>query len=144
VDNAVDELTPATAQFRPQPWLTAAAGLGTVGGIVLAWMADDAPSRLIFGIAALVLAAYAVGDLVFAPRLAADRNGVRVRAPTGRADLDWDQIDSVRADTRQRLGLRSTTLEIDTGQTVMVFSKRALGADPEFVAKTILAFAPPD
>ena len=66
------------------------------------------------------------------------------RSPTGRADLDWDQIDSVRADTRQRLGLRSTTLEIDTGQTVMVFSKRALGADPEFVAKTILAFAPPD
>jgi hypothetical protein len=144
VDTAVDELTPPAAQFRPQPWLTAAAGMGAVVAIVIAWLATDAPSRLIFGIAAVVLAAYAAGDVVFAPRLVADRNGVRVRAPMSRADLRWDEIESVRADTRERLGLRSTTLEIDTGHTVLVFSKRALGADPEFVAKKVRAFAPSD
>jgi hypothetical protein len=138
----VDELTPAAAEFRPYTGLTAAAGVGAVVAVVLAWLADDAPSRLLFAIAAVVLAAYTVGDLVFAPRLRADRTGVRIRTPMTRADLRWDEIEDVRADTRDRLGLRSTTLEIDIGADIVVFSKRALGADPEFVAKQVRAFAP--
>jgi hypothetical protein len=48
----------------------------------------------------------------------------------------------VRADTRQRLGLRSVTLEIDAGDELHVFSKRALGAEPDAVAGLIRAMDP--
>ena len=39
-------------------------------------LAGDAPTRLIAGVAAVVLAVYAVSDLVFSPRLEADRFGL--------------------------------------------------------------------
>jgi hypothetical protein len=143
VDETAGELTPPAVRFRPYPWLTALAGVGTVIAVVLAWLAADAPSRLIFGIAAVVAGAYAIGDVVFAPRLSADRTGVRIRTPMTRADLRWDEIEAVRVDTRDRLGLRSTTLEIDTGEAVVVFSRRSLGADPEFAARKVRAFADP-
>lgn len=144
MDETAGEVTPPAVRFRPYPWLTALAGAGAVLAIVLTWQATDAPGRLIFGIAALITAAYAIGDVVFSPRLSADHTGVRIRAPMTRADLRWDEIEAVRADTRDRLGLRSTTLEVDTGETVVVFSKRSLGADPEFVARQVRAVAPPD
>ena len=41
----------------------------------------------------------------------------------------------MHADIRARLGLRSTTLEIDAGATLVVLSRRALGADPEAAAQ---------
>lgn len=142
MDETAAELTPPVARFRPYPWLTALAAAATLVAVGLAWEAHDAPSRLMFAVAAVVVAAYAIGDVVFSPRLTADRTGIRVRSPMTRADLRWDEIEAVRADTRDRLGLRSTTLEIDTGETVIVFSKRSLGADPEFVARKVRAFAP--
>ena len=43
---------------------------------------------------------------------------------------------------RTRFGLRSTALEIDAGDTLVVLSRRALGADPETVRDLVRAFAP--
>jgi hypothetical protein len=96
---------------------------------------------LLFAVAAVVLACYVIGDLCFRPRLAADRDGVRVRAPLTRAFFPWPQVE-IRADERTRHGLRSVTLEIDSGETVVVLSRRALGADPTQVARTLRAIAP--
>jgi hypothetical protein len=96
---------------------------------------------VLFGLAAVVLACYVIGDLCFRPRLAADRDGVRVRAPFARGFFPWSQVE-VRADERSRHGLRTVTLEIDSGETVVVLSRRALGADPVQVAHTLRALAP--
>ena len=63
--------------------------------------------------------------------------------PFARTDLTWPEVDRVRADVRSRLGLRSTTLEIDAGEVLVVFSRRALGADPKIVQDLVLALAPP-
>jgi hypothetical protein len=81
-------------------------------------------------------------DLVFSPRITASRAGVVINAPWTRATLTWDQIEDVRAETRFRRGLRSTTLEIDAGQVLAVFSRRALGAEPVQAAALIEAFRP--
>jgi hypothetical protein len=59
-----------------------------------------------------------------------------------RARLRWDEVDGVRADTRIRHGLRSTTLEIDAGPLLAVLSRRALGAEPADVADVVEAFRP--
>jgi hypothetical protein len=117
------------------------AAVGCAAAILLA--VGSAPmGRLLFAVAAVVLGSYVVGDLVFRPRLAADREGVRVRAPLAHATLPWAQVHSVRADERTRHGLRSVTLEIDSGDTIVVLSRRALGADPAQVARTLQAMAP--
>jgi len=72
----------------------------------------------------------------------AGADGLLVRTPLTRARIAWSDVEAVRADARERLGLRSVTLEIDAGEQLLVFSRRALGADPERVAGLISAFKP--
>jgi Bacterial PH domain len=104
---------------------------------------DDAGGRLLAVLAAVVLLGYVVSDLVFSPRVVASPEGIVVNAPLTRARLSWSDIEGVRADDRIRLGLRSTTLEIDAGSTLAVLSRRAIGMNPESAADLILAFRPP-
>jgi hypothetical protein len=102
----------------------------------------DSAGRVLLGVAVALLLAYVIGDVVFSPRLVASSHGIVINAPLTRVRLTWDQIDEVRAETRFRRGLRSTTLEIDAGQTLAVFSKRALGAEPLEAAALVEAFRP--
>lgn len=133
-----------SVRFSPDRRFTVAAAVGAVIAGLLIAVADDGPSRLLFGIGVVVLLAFVVGDLTFTPRLEASAQGVVVRSPMARVALPWPQLETVRADTRARLGLRSTTLEVDAGETLVVFSRRAINADPEDAARLINAFRPPD
>ncbi len=141
-----DELTPdarrPSMRFGPDRRLTGLAALTALGAAALALNADDSPGRVLFGLAAALLTGYALSDLLFTPRLAVDSTGLRVRSPLARAQLSWAQLDEVRADSHTRYGLRSVALEIDAGQTLIVLSRRALGAQPEAVAAAIQAFDP--
>ena len=105
-------------------------------------LTSDAPGRLLFGLAAALLLGYVVTDLVFAPRLTVSSAGIEIRSPLTRARLAWADVEDVRAETRTRLGLRSTTLEVDAGAVLAVLSRRALGADPAEVAELARAFRP--
>ena len=79
---------------------------------------------------------YAVGDLIWSPRLAADAHrradphAVHPRRPA----LGRDRATCAPT-SAPGYGLRSTTLEVDAGDVLVVFSRRALGADPEAVAR---------
>jgi hypothetical protein len=53
--------------------------------------------------------------------------------------LDWSQIERVRVDDRQRFGLRSELLEIDTGEALYLFSTYDLDAPCADVAETLEA-----
>lgn len=132
----------AEARFVPDRRYTALAGGGVVVALAVLLVTHDNPGRLILGIAALVLAGYVVTDLLFSPRLVASAEGVVVNSPLTRARLAWSEVEDVRADTRLRFGLRSTTLEIDAGSTLAVLSRRAIGADPAEAADVIRAFRP--
>jgi hypothetical protein len=144
----VDEPTPRAperlpeARFAPDRRYTAGAAAGLVGALLALAVAGDPPGRLLAGVAAVVLAGYLLTDLVFSPRIVASVDGIVVNAPLNRARLAWPQIEDVRADTRLRFGLRSTTLEIDAGSTLAVLSRRSIGADPLAAAELILAFRP--
>lgn len=130
---------PPVAAFRPDRRFTAAAAVGTLVAAVVAALTGDPEGRLLAIVAALVLLGYVVTDLVFAPRLVASRAGLRINSPLLRAELSWPEVADVRADVRSRYGLRSTTLEIDTGATIAVFTRRTLGTDPEDAADLVLA-----
>jgi hypothetical protein len=129
-----------SARFVPDPRFTLLAAVGCVVAAVLA-LQSPPMGRLLFGIAALILLGYVLCDLSFRPRLEADRSGLRIRAPLARRAFSWSQVDAVRADERIRHGLRTVTLEIDSGDDVVVLSRRVLGADPVEVARTLHALA---
>ncbi len=135
--------SPTVLRFGPDRRLTAALGAGAVLAAGLAAATGDPEGRILWGIAAIVLAAYAVTDLVFWPRITATAEGLVLNAPFARARLSWAEVESVHAHSRQRLGLRATALEIDAGAVLAVFSRRALGRDPEQAAGLIQALAPP-
>lgn len=140
MDNS--QTRPPVATFAPDRRYTALAAVGVVIALVVLVVGDDSGGRLLAGLAALVLAAYVVTDLVFSPRLVASGAGLAIHSPLTRASLPWSDIEAVRADTRTRIGLRSTTLEIDAGSVLVVLSRRALGAEPQEVADLVAAFRP--
>lgn len=130
----------ASCRFGPDRRLAAVWAALAVIAAALAAFDSDGPGRVLAVIAALLLAAYAVTDVAFWPRLIADRSGLTIRTPTTRATLHWSEVDDVHVDERSRLGLMSRTLEIDSGDLLVVLSRRTLGADPETVVELLNAF----
>jgi PH (Pleckstrin Homology) domain-containing protein len=144
VDIPVDDARrPVRLRYGPDRRFTVLAAVGTLVALVACALSSDRPGRLLAMIAAVVLALYVVSDLTFSPRLSADNDGVTIRSPFTRARLAWPQIEAIRADSRSRFGIHSTTLEIDAGAVLAVLSRRALGADPVQVAQLLDAFRQP-
>lgn len=120
-----------------------------VGGFAIFALAalafHDDRSKLAFtAVAALVLAGYALRDIIAPVRLAADREAVTVvHGYAGRRRLEWDEIERVRLDQRRRLGTRSIALEIDTGDHIYLFSSYDLGTDPADAVAALEALSPP-
>jgi hypothetical protein len=124
-------------RFDPDPRFTTIAAVALAAAVGGGLLVGDAPGRVLLGTAAVVLGAYVFADLLFRPRLVVSPAGVVINSPLTRVRLAWPQIEAVRTDVRLRLGLRSTTLEIDAGETLAVFSRRTLGRDPAEAAEVI-------
>jgi hypothetical protein len=129
-------------RFVPDRRYTALAGGSALGALAALALTPDTAGRLLFGVAAALLLGYVVTDLVFSPRLIANPSGIVINAPLTRARLDWADVEDVRAETRMRRGLRSTTLEVEAGALLAVFSRRALGTEPAEAAALVSAFRP--
>jgi hypothetical protein len=133
--------------MSPQPWrikpvlpVTKALGAIAVVVLVLAFGRDDPVQWFLAVATAAALAGWALRDLIAPVRLAADPDGVTVVVGyAGRRRLAWSQIERVRMDRRERLGLRTRLLELDAGDSLYLFSQHDLGADPEEVLGTLLA-----
>jgi hypothetical protein len=112
--------------------------LGGAGALVLLALLlarGDRLGLILAAVGALVLLVWGVRDLVARERLAADAEGVTVVSGyAGRRRLPWSAIERIAVDTRTRRGLRSETLEVDTGEAIHLFSRWELGAPPDEVA----------
>ena len=122
----------------------------TVGAVVVAAVLGaaalvvDPVGAVLVGGAALLLLAVAVRDVVRAPRLAADEAGVVVRTTAGTTTVPWARLRT-RVRTTRRLGMRTTTLELeDTAEdtVLLVLGRRDLGTDPERVGAELLRLRP--
>jgi hypothetical protein len=126
--------------FGPDWRTTVIAVPGAAFAALVALFADD-PVQRVFAVAVvLALLAIAAGDVFFAPRLTVTDDEVRVHGPFDRARLPWTQVDSVKATTSSRFGLRSSALEISAGERLLVLDRRDLAADPWAVANRIAEF----
>jgi hypothetical protein len=116
--------------------LTGAAALALLGLV----LGDDAVRLALAAVAVAGLLAWAARDLLAPIRLAADTAGVRVISGyAGTRALPWERIERIRVDSRPRLGLRTETLEIDTGDTLHLFGQYDLNAPPAEVADRLNA-----
>jgi Bacterial PH domain len=133
------EGAPEQVSWRVSRGMGVLKSAGVLLFVVLALVSLGDPVRLtVAGLAALILAAYALRDLVAPVRLAADHEGITVIAGfAGRHRLAWSRIERVRVDERQRFGVRSQFLEIDTGDSLYLLSRYDLDAPVQDVAETL-------
>jgi PH (Pleckstrin Homology) domain-containing protein len=127
-------------QWRIKPVLPVTKGMGAVAVVVLAVaFAGRDPVRWVLAlVVGVLLAVWAVRDLIAPVRLAADAAGVTVITGFARRrHLPWAQIERVRVDVSSRRGLRSEMLELDAGESIFLFSAHELGALPEEVATAL-------
>jgi hypothetical protein len=134
---------PAAAQpWRIKPVLPVTKLLGAVAVavLVLAFGRRDPVQSFLVVAVALGLAIWALRDLIAPVRLAADPDGVTVVVGyAGRRRLAWSQIETVRVDRRDRLGVRAEMLELDAEDSLYLFSMHDLGAPPDEVLEALLA-----
>jgi hypothetical protein len=116
-----------------------AAGAAVFGGVA-AWYSADPARWVVAALAAVVLGGFALRNLLAPVRLAADTAGVTVSHGAGRRrQIPWADIERVRVDVRQRLGRRDELLELDTGESLYLFSAQELGTDCTQVAADLAA-----
>lgn len=130
-----------SASWAPRPALVAVGGLGTLVALAGAFLYDDNLGRVLFGVAAVVLAALSVHGLFVRPRLAADASGVRIRTVHGVQQFGWPDAHTLLRSSK-RLGRDSKTLEISTDEQLFVFGWVELGADPHDVLDELHALRP--
>jgi Bacterial PH domain len=102
--------------------------------------ATDEVTLAVAVVAAAGLAVWGARDLLARERLAADETGLTV--VTGfarRRHIPWPAVEKIAVERRPHAGIRTETLEIDTGDAVHLFSKHDLGAPPEEVAAALEA-----
>jgi PH (Pleckstrin Homology) domain-containing protein len=129
-------------QWRVRPVLPIMRLLGAVAvvGLVVVFGREDPVQWFIGIVAAAALLGWAGRDLITPVRLSADTSGITmVTGFARRRHVAWPQIERVRIDRRERLGLRSHLLEIDTGESLHLFSAHELGVDPEEAAEALNA-----
>ncbi len=105
-----------------------AAGILMAVGAVL--LAEDAPGRLLAGIAAVGLLVFAAGSWLARPRLAVTGSGLLYRGWFRDRTLAQADIESIRITEFRRIGRKVRLLEIDTGEQLIVLTRWDLGTDP--------------
>lgn len=126
-------------QWRVDRRLTILKAAGAAVFVVAAvLLARDAAGLALGLLAAGVLGGFALRDVLAPVRLAADPSGVTVVTGfNGRRHIPWAEVERVRVDSQRRLGRRLEFLEIDTGETLHLFSSAELGADCDEVAAAL-------
>lgn len=99
---------------------------GDLGGTVLTVLAMVATGAL------------ALHSTLLRPRLAAGPEGLLVRTVGGSHRFSWTEA-RLRLRTTRRLGRDSTTLEIESGDHLLVFGRIDLGEDPRDVLDVLMA-----
>jgi hypothetical protein len=130
-------------------WGPPVAGIVAIGafGVLMAVscvaLATDPPGRILAGIAAVGLLAFAAGSWRARPRLAITAEGLVYRGWFRTRTLDRADIELIRITEFRRWGRKVRLLEIDlkTGEAdqLLVLSRWDLGGDPLVVLDALTA-----
>lgn len=135
VDRSADFPGPGARTWRPSRAVAAIGTAVAVAGIAWAVLATGM-DRLVAG--ALVVAAAAAVTYGLRRRVVAGPAGVTVRGILTTRRWLWADLDALAVATQQRLGLTSTTVELDLGDELVVLGRLDLDDDPHEVHRTLL------
>jgi hypothetical protein len=135
---------PGSRTWRPRRELLAV-GCAAVAA-VLCWvlLLANGPMDRVVGV---VIAAIVAGATVWAwrRRLIGGPRGLLIGGISGARLVPWSQVRGLDAARSQRLGIATTTIEIDLmDDDLLVFGRTDLGADPAEVLAALRAFSPLD
>lgn len=117
-------------------WLLAVvAGVSAVTSVFSVFSLEPA-GRLLLGMAAVVLSVLALHGTLARPRLAMDTGAVTVRGMIRTHRLERSTLQ-VTVNRTRRMGRVVSTLELESGETLLVLGRLDLGADPEEVAEAL-------
>jgi Bacterial PH domain len=130
---------PESVRWRVPPAFAPAKLAGAVLlALVALWPGAERERLLLAGAAALALAAWGLRDLLAPVRLRADTEGVTVVSGfAGHRRIPWQEVERVGVGAHRSLGRRTEVLEIDTGESLHLFSRFELGAPCERVEETL-------
>lgn len=141
----MDTTSSGRRQWRVPASLPAvkAGGAGALVALGLL-LSDGDPVRLVLAVVvAAALLVWAARDLLAPVRLAVGPEGLTVISGfAGRRRLPWSHVVDIRVDRRARLGLSNAALEVDAGESLHLFGRFDLGADPVDVAEDLRAARP--
>ncbi|MEU8271502.1 PH domain-containing protein [Sphaerisporangium sp. NPDC049002] len=117
-------------QWRIRREFTAAKSAAAIAfGVVAVVVSGDTRGMLLCAAAAVLLGGFAARDLIAPVRLAADTEGVTVVTGLARRErVPWSEVAYIRVAQNARYGLRWDLLEIETAETLHLFSSHELGA----------------
>ena len=112
------------------------------GALLLAVVAASSGTErerlLLAGVGALALGVWGLRDILAPVRLSADAEGVTVVTGfAGRRRVPWPEVERVGLGEHRSLGLRTELLEVDTGESLHLFSRYDLGAPCDEVEAAI-------
>ncbi|WP_329259101.1 PH domain-containing protein [Actinoallomurus sp. NBC_01490] len=131
-------------RWRVAPVLVFAKFAGALLLVFLAALSGDERERLLLCAAgALALGVYGLRDVLAPVRLSADAEGVTVvHGFAGHRRIPWDEVERVVVTERRSHGLRTELLEIDTGESLHLFSRHDLGAPVQDVEEALRELRP--
>jgi hypothetical protein len=109
-----------------------------VGGLAWAFLTPSSEDRLVaWGLTVFAVFA-SFGCLLMRRRLTVEPRRMVVRGPGGVRTYPWTSVVDVEVVRRSRLGVASSTLEVDLDDDgLIVLGRFDLGADPVDVAKAV-------
>ncbi|SOD71170.1 PH (Pleckstrin Homology) domain-containing protein [Jatrophihabitans sp. GAS493] len=129
-----------TCRYGPDRRLAWGAAVFAVLAVVAALTMTDPAGRLVAGLLAVVLGAYAFVGLKYSPCLVATSEGLRIHTLSVTTTLRWEEISSVRVDNATHLGIANRALELDFDERLVVLGRHALGTDPQEVCGVLRSF----
>lgn len=130
----------ASAQWRVDRSMVVLKFVGAIAFAIIPQILGLNSASRLFGLGmCLVLAIYAFRDVAAPIRLSADAEGLTViHGYAGHRRLAWSQIDRIRVDSRRR----AEFLEVDSGETLHLFSRYDLSMPPTEALATLEKIRP--
>jgi hypothetical protein len=131
--------------WSPQPGAVGLAWSLAAASLLVTVLSSEVTTRLLLGLATVLLLALAAHGAFVRPRLLVDEEGLVVRTLSGARRLPWHEV-KVRLARTRRLGRETATLELDwqrgEDEQLFVLTQLDLGADPRDVADVLHALRP--
>lgn len=109
-----------------------------LAGVLWLAIGGDVGGTVLTGVAMLSVGALALHGTLLRPRLAAGPGGLLARTVGGAHRYSWTEA-RLRLRTTRRFGRDSLTLEVESGDHLLVFGRIDLGEDPRDVLDVLTA-----